>query len=223
MADGAGSGLRADAERNRLRLLGAAQELFAERGLDVSMRQIALHAGVGEPTLRRRFPTKETLIAAAFQAKITSYAETAEHALREVNPWDGFTSFVRALTAMQLGDRGFADVLTMTFPPSLRAESERRRAYAALSALVTRAQDADALRKDFTPEDVVLILMAHAGVVAGAGPLAPVMSARLVEYFLEAFAAPGARRLPAAPSPAQTYRAMLRLHGGASSSATEPS
>jgi AcrR family transcriptional regulator len=205
-------GLRADAERNRQRVLDAARLVFAERGLNVSMRQIALRAGVGEPTLRRRFPSREQLIAEVFQDKVAMYADEAERALADPDAWHGFTVFVHAVARMQLRDRGFTDVLTMTFPRSMRAETHRRRAYQALGALVRRAQDDGTLRPDFSPEDIVLVLMAHAGVVAAAANLVPAFSARLLAYFLEAFAAPGRGELPTLPSSAATYRALLRLH-----------
>jgi AcrR family transcriptional regulator len=204
--------LRADAERNRQRIVDAARVVFAERGLDVSMRQIALQAGVGEPTLRRRFSSKEELIAEVFRDKVARYADEAEQALADTDPWRGFVSFIDAVLQMQLEDRGFTDVVTLTFPESMRAETHRRRAYEALSALIARAQKAGTLRADFSPEDVVLLLMAHAGVVAAAGELAPAFSGRLLAYLLEAFAAPGRGVLPASPSAADSYRALLRLH-----------
>jgi AcrR family transcriptional regulator len=204
--------IRSDAERNRQRIVDAARLAFAGQGLDVSMRQIALQAGVGEPTLRRRFASKEELIAEVFHDKIAVYADEAERALGDSDTWRGFTTFIRAVTRMQLEDRGFTDVLTMTFPESVRAEVHRRRAYTAVGSLIERAQAAGALRSDFSPEDVVLVLMAHAGVVAAAGALLPAFSDRLLAYFLEVFAAPSRGELPAAPSAASTYRALLGLH-----------
>lgn len=179
------------------------------------MRQIALHAGVSEPTLRRRFSCREELVAEAFQDQIAVYADEAERALAEPDPWMGFVGFVRRLAEMQLADRGFTEVITMTFPATMRAEEQRRRAYAALTTLIQRAKESGALRADFSPEDVVLMLMAHAGVVAAGGALAGVFSDRLLAYLFEAFAAPGSGELPPAPSVAQTYRALLRLHADA--------
>jgi AcrR family transcriptional regulator len=205
-------GLRADAARNRARLVAAAREVFAEHGIDVSMRQIALHAGVSEPTLRRRFATKADLVSEAFSDQVSVYADAAEEALGNPDAWAGFTEFVRRLARMQLADRGFTEVLTITFPPSMRVEKQRRRAYAAVTGLIERTQADGSLRPDFSPEDLMLILMAHAGVVAASGDLAPAFSGRLLAYLFEAFAAPGNGALPPAPSAAQTYRAMMRLH-----------
>ncbi|WP_155054245.1 TetR/AcrR family transcriptional regulator [Streptomyces blattellae] len=206
--------LRADAERNRRRILDAAREIFADQGLDVSMRQVARHAKVGEPTLRRRFPSKADLVAEVFKDKVVFYADAAEEALADPDPWHGFTTFVGRLACMQLGDRGFTEVLTMTFPSSMRIEKDRRRAYEKISMMIARAQAAGTLREDFVPEDMILLLVSHAGIVAATGDIAEKFSARLVAYLLQAFAAPGAGPLPAPPSMTETYRALLRLHDG---------
>lgn len=212
MAQNPDGALRADAAENRERLLAAAREMFAEHGLEVSLRQIARHAGVSEPTLRRRFATREHLVAEAFEDQATVYAEAAEAALKDLDPWVGFTGLLRLMAQMQLRDRGFAEVLTMSFPVSTRYEQQRARAWKAVQAVITRAVEAGRLREDFVAEDIVLLLLAHAGVVAGAGPVSGQMSDRLLAYLLQAFAAPGMVSLPPAPSPGQTYRALLRLH-----------
>jgi AcrR family transcriptional regulator len=66
--------LRVDAERNRSRIVEAAQADFAEHGLDVPLEAVAEHAGVGIATLYRRFPTREALIAACFERRLEEYA-----------------------------------------------------------------------------------------------------------------------------------------------------
>lgn len=211
----AGQTLRTDAARNRALILDAAREMFAEEGLDVSLRQIAKRAGVGEPTLRRRFSTKEELVAEAFEGKVACYAELAEGALSNSDPAEGMRGFLDAVTEMQLVDRGFADVLTMTFPPSLRCEQLRRDSYAAITHLVARAKDAGALRRDFSPEDIVLLLLAHAGVTSAAGEVGPAFSLRLRAYLYAAFGLPGPETLPPPPSDEDVYRALMRLHDSA--------
>ncbi|MFI7129347.1 TetR/AcrR family transcriptional regulator [Nonomuraea sp. NPDC050153] len=206
------SGLRADAELNRQRILAAARELFASEGTEVSMRQIALRAGVGEPTLRRRFPSKSALLAETFQDRVAAYADLAETALDDPDPWHGFATFVERMAGMQLADRGFAEVLTMSFPASLRFAKERRRGYEAIQRVIGRAQQAGRLRDDFVAEDLIMLLMAHAGVVAAGGDQAGRFSARLLAYLLHAARASAeAEPLPVPPSPAEAYGALLRL------------
>lgn len=204
--------LRADAARNRDLILDAARVLFAEEGLDVSLRQIAKKAGVGEPTLRRRFSSKEELVAESFEDKIALYADLAAQALTDPEPGAGMRGYLDAVTEMQLVDRGFADVLTTTFPPSMRCEQLRRTAYASIEQLVTKAKEAGVLRPDFSPEDIVLLLLAHAGVMSAAGEVGPAFSARLRAYLYAAFGLPVVDDLPRAPSQGDVYRALMRLH-----------
>lgn len=204
--------LRADAERNRRKLIHAAREVFEREGLDASLRRIAKHAGVSEPTIRRRFATREQLVAEVFQVEIAQNADLAERAASDPDAWSGLIGYIQTAAQRQLVDRGFAEMLSLTFPPSLRAERERVRAYQAITAVVERAQADGTLRQDFTAEDIPMILMAHAGVAAAAGRLAPVMSRRLLAYLTESLAAPGRAELPPAPTESETYRALLRLH-----------
>jgi AcrR family transcriptional regulator len=206
--------LRADAEQNRERIVEAAQALFAERGIDVTREEIARRAGVGMATLRRRYPTRADLVAGVFEEKMWRFATGARKALQDPDPWHGFCRYVGSLCAMQSTDRGFSDVLTMTFPSATKFEAARLQAYEDFSELMTRAQAAGALREDFVAEDLIILLMASAGVVAAAGKAAPRSAPRLVGYLLQAFAAPGGGPLPPPPSPRQMYKAIARASDG---------
>ncbi len=204
--------LRVDAERNRQRLIAAARDMFAERGLDVPMEDIARRAGVGVATLYRRFPTRAGLIAGAFEAKMAAYADAGAQALAHPDPWAGFCAYIERVCAMQADDRGFADVLCMTFPMDRQFEAERDRAYASFLQLVRRAQATGGLRADFVPEDLALLLMANAGVVAGTAGAAPGAWRRFAAYMIQAFSARGAAPLPEPPTPAAMHQALLHLH-----------
>src|SRR5713101_259096 len=92
--------LRRDAERNRQRILTAASEVFNERGLEVSLDEIARCAGVGVGTVYRRFRTKEELVEALFTERIDSVAAIADEALQAPDPWSGLVSFMEQLTEM---------------------------------------------------------------------------------------------------------------------------
>ena len=205
-----GPALRVDAERNRQRVVTAARQAFAELGLDVSMEEIARRAGVGVGTLYRRYPTRAGLIAAAFEPKMTAYADAARQALADPDPWRGFCDFVAQICAMQAGDRGFTTVLTMTFPTAERFEADRERAHADFVALVERAKAAGKLRADFAPVDMAMFLMANAGVLTATVDAAPATWHRLVGYLLQACAAPAAQPLPDPPTSRQMYHAMIR-------------
>lgn len=208
-----GKGLRADAERNRCLILAAARRLYATKGLGVSMASVAREAGVGKATLGRRFATREELVNAVFADRMDAYADAVAEALADPDPWHGFIGYLHAVCAMQAADRGFADVLAMTFPSAKALEARRAEAYDRLLELITRAKDTGHLRDDFTHQDVVILLIANAGVVTATGEAAPDTWRRLVGHMIRSYAAPGAPipPLPEAPAPTALYRAMVRL------------
>lgn len=212
-----GAALRADAQRNRNLILKAAREVFSERGLDASLNEVARRAGVGVATLFRRFPTREDLIAATFADRMNDYAMLVETALADEDPWRGFCDYVRAICAMQVGDQGFTDVLTQSFPTAKHFEAQRDQTFRRFTELIDRAKADGRLRADFVPEDLPMVLMAHAGVVAATAGAAPRTSPRLVAYLLQAFDARASEPLPDPPEPSGIYRAFRRLNAKASS------
>ena len=214
----AGPPLRRDAERNRERIIAAARAAFAADGIEISMASVARAAGVGIATLFRRFPTREDLIDAVFADTMNAYVDAVTEALDDPDPWHGFTAYVHAVCAMQAANRGFAEVLTMTFPAAIELEDQRRRAYLGFLELIDRAKATGRLRPDFTPQDLVILLMANAGVVAATTAVAPPAWQRLVGYMLQAFAAPQPATLPPPPDPDTLARAMI----GLGCSAVEP-
>jgi AcrR family transcriptional regulator len=202
--------LRSDAERNRARIIAAARTVFGRDGLGASMASVAREAGVGIATLFRRFATKEELVAAVFADRMDAYAEAVAVALDNPDPWQGFVGYVETVCEMQAADYGFADVLTMTFPAAKGLEERRREGYEGIVRLIDRAKAAGSLREDFTPEDLVLVYMANAGVVNATGDAAPDSWRRVVALLIQSFEAPGRGPLPDAPEPRAVYRAMLR-------------
>jgi AcrR family transcriptional regulator len=196
--------LRADAADNRRRILEAARAVFAERGIDAPLDEIARRAGVGNATLYRRFPTRDLLVAAVFEARVAEYAGAATEALGAPDPWSGFCEFAQRVFAMQAADRGLSDVLTMTARTTARLEELRQRAYTDFAELVRRAQATGKLRADFVPEDFILLVLANQGVLRGTGEVAPLAWQRFLALVLDGCRAGRAHALPA-PPPAQRY------------------
>jgi AcrR family transcriptional regulator len=158
--------LRADAERNRAALLTAAQEIFGEQGLDASLDEIARRAGVGNATLYRRFPCRRDLIAEVFAGRMTEYVHLATLALEEPDPWVAFVGYLTRIFEMQATDRGLSELLvSMNFDDDVRLADLRRTVQRGASDVIKRAQDAGALRSDFTRQDIILLLAANAGVL----------------------------------------------------------
>jgi AcrR family transcriptional regulator len=202
--------LRADAARNRTAIVEAARAVFAELGLDAPLDEIARRAGTGNATLYRRFPTRGDLVEAVFAERMAEHLAAVETALADPDPWNGFASYVRTAAAMQARDRGIADLVTMDLSAAPRIEQVRATAFDGLVELVDRGQTAGVLRDDFTTEDVVLVLMANAGLVERAHGIADDASSRLVHLLLDGFRSAAATPGPAAPSPRRTQLAMRR-------------
>lgn len=161
--------LRADAERNRARIVAAAEEVFAERGLDAPVAEIARRAGVGAGTLFRRFPTKDDLIVALFEVRVARFHERVEAAMADPDPWRGFASVLEASARDMLSDRGLKQAVAgLDEHPEglLRCQASFR---ADMGRLLARAQAAGAVRSDLTIDDVPFIMHAIAGAVGAAG------------------------------------------------------
>jgi AcrR family transcriptional regulator len=203
--------LRADAERNRAAIVAAAQNVFAEHGLEAPLEEIAQRAGVGIATLYRRFPAREQLVAAALIDKVTQYADAAAEAACASDPWAGFVRYVRRICELQAGDRGLSDLLSMTLAADERIEQLRATANAQVVGLVERAKEAGRLRADFVGEDLLLLLIASAAVGQATRADAPDSWRRFVALVLDAFERRDAPALPPAPSTEQMVLAMRRL------------
>jgi len=211
--------LRADAERNRAAILAAAREIFAEQGVEAPLEEIAVRAGVGIATLYRRFPAREHLVAAALVEKVAAYAEAAEQALADPDPWSGFASYVWQICELQADDRGLADLLSMALPAGEQVEQIRARAHGTVTELVERAKAAGTLRADFLDEDLLILLIANAGVVHVTRADAPDAWRRFVALALDAFRVPGSPPagappglvLPPPPPAEQMALAMVRF------------
>ena len=150
--------LRRDAERNRQRILKAASEVFNERGLDVSLDEIARHAGVGVGTVYRRFRTKEELIEALFLDRLDSVASIADEAYANPDAWRGLVSFMEQMAEIMEGDLGLRQMLMFaTYGRDLVAVA-RQRNEPLVDRLVRRAQAAGQLRADIQQTDIPFIV-----------------------------------------------------------------
>lgn len=152
--------LRADAARNRALIVAAAEEVFAERGLEASTAEVAERAGVGEATVYRRFPTKDDLIAAIVASHMEEMLELAEECLREPDPWRGIERFL-----LEMGERGHADqAISDGAKERCVASAElaplRKRLLDRCAELVRRGQRAGMVREDVVGQDLVFLLNA---------------------------------------------------------------
>lgn len=148
--------LRADARRNRERVLEAAREVFADYGHEAQMDEIARRAAVGVGTVYRHFPTKEALLEAMVIDSFDRIAAAATAALELEDPWEAFAGVLWHGAELLAGNRGLTESLV-----SLPAEAAMTREVvvrSAMSELIRRAQAAGALREDFLFEDIGMLM-----------------------------------------------------------------
>ena len=192
--------LRADAERNRRQLLEAARAVFAARGLDAPLDDIARRARVGNATLYRRFPRRRDLVGAVFVEPLREVVASARSALADPDPWLAFAGHLRYLCELQARDRALAELLTARMSDVDELDDLRDVAFDCLTALIDRARTAGAIRAEVDHADVVLILMANAGLVERTAASAPDAWRRHLAYVLDGMRPAGP---PALPPPRQ--------------------
>jgi AcrR family transcriptional regulator len=164
--------LRKDAARNRELLLAAARDVFAERGLDASLDDVARRAGVGVGTAYRHFANKYELAGAIFQQEVATIAGLAETGLAAEDPWDGLVQFVEEMLRAQTVNRGLREVLMGVHDDDLDDEVHDLLS-GPIVALVVRAQESGSVRVDVDPTDLgmmIIMLCAVADVAAEADP-----------------------------------------------------
>ena len=178
--------LRADAERNRQRILAAAAELFTERGLEPSLDDVARHAGVGVGTVYRRFPDKASLADALFDERIDALVALAEQAQAEPDAWAALVSFLERSGEMLVSNRGLRQILMFAAEGHDRGICARDRMRPAIESLIERAQADGQVRADLRPTDVPMIEFMVAAAAEYAWQVRPTVWRRYLALILDA-------------------------------------
>jgi len=198
--------LRRDARRNRELLLAAAREVFAERGLNAPLDEVARRAGVSIGTLYNRFPHRVDLVDAALADRVLASARLAERALADPDPWHGLVEHLTAIAELQVADRGFTDICVYTLPTGSVTERAKRRGSELTVALVERAQAVGALRGDVDITDIGLLMWAVVRATEGVREAAPTAWRRHFALLLDGLRAGSAHPLPGRPMDPATVR-----------------
>ncbi len=177
------------------------------------LEDVARTAGVGVATLYRRFPTRTDLAIAAFERNMSSYIDTVEKALANPKPWDGFRDLVYDLCALQASDPGLRALLTTAFPASSLIEQRAAETVDKVGEVIARAQQAGALRPDIGVGDVVVLLLANAGVLEATREHAPQAWRRFAALMVDAMRAGPHEPLPP-PTPAEELRSSIAMLTG---------
>jgi AcrR family transcriptional regulator len=159
---------RADALRNREAVVHAAGAVFAEKGLDAGVPEIAARAGVGKATVYRSFPTKEHLVAAVAIERLQWVTGVALAALGDDDAGAAFDRVIVAIAERQADDLSVAGSMASAIHlPEL--DAARQATHAALDALIARGREQGALRPDATSDDLSVLFTGMAGVLRERG------------------------------------------------------
>jgi len=201
--DPAPPALRADARRNLDRILIAAREVLAERGMEATIDEVARRAGVGHATVYRRFPTKEDLVVTVMERHLARLLDVARAAAEEEDAWAGLRGAIEQAAAAQAEDRCFLDAVGHDVKGTPRVRERYMEILAAYGHLLRRAQEAGQVRTDLEPEDLPFILYAAArSVPVPCGP--PELWRRYLGVMLDGMRPEGASGLtPRAPTLAE--------------------
>jgi AcrR family transcriptional regulator len=152
---------RADALRNRERVLEAAKTVFSAGGSDASLEAVARHAGVGIGTLYRHFPTREALYEAVYRREVEQLGELAEALKSEAAPVEALRRWLRANVEFVATKKGMAAALALAAgpPPSELTAFSYERLTKAIGALLARAVEAGEIRDDIGPGDLLRALV----------------------------------------------------------------
>lgn len=189
---------RADAQRNRARVLDAAEELFAESGNGATIEDIAKRAGVGVGTVCRHFPTKQALLDEVLTQSFRELLADADQALASDEPAVAFEQFVHRLALHQARRRMLAEQMAteLELPPA--AVELKAGMRGAITELLGRAQAAGAIRDDISPADTSLLFAGIAQITAIAGG-DPEVRDRYVAVMLDGLRPAAATSLPGQP------------------------
>jgi AcrR family transcriptional regulator len=186
--------LRADARRNRERLLAAAEKVFGQAGTLASLETVARRAGVGVGTLYRHFPTREALIEALVRDRLDALLALAEELLRATAPLQSLRTWLRESVRSSCAYRGLAGPIASaagaTCDSRLSGYCAKRQS--ATTALLDRAKQAGEIRAEVDPGD----LSAMVNAIAWAAEHSPDASGtdRLLSLLIDGLRVPGAGR-----------------------------
>ena len=188
--------LRSDAERNRRRILAAAEAVFATEGVQAPMEHVARRAGVGIGTLYRRFPNREALIEMLFADRLSRLYDALEDSRREPDAWVAIVRFFELMLEFQTSASGLTGFLVGRLCGPAQGDEVRGRLLPLVEETVERAKEQGTLRDGVTTEDIVVVVYMLGGVAAGLGREA---SRRYLQIMLDGLRAEGSRpgHLPA--------------------------
>ncbi len=176
--------LRADARRNREKILAAAVRVFAAEGVEAHLERIAKEAGVGSATLYRNFPTREALVEAVYRNEVAQLCDAAPNLLATKPPFEALRSWTRLFLDYVTTKYGMIDALRAIAARGNNPYGHSREMIQdALSTLMEACATAGTIRTDITPTDMVAALEGIA--LTSASPEQRQQAERLLDLTLD--------------------------------------
>ena len=210
---------RKDAARNRELLIEAARVVFARRGLEASLDDVAHQAGLGVGTAYRHFANKYELASALMQQTIDAIVDSADQAVQNEDPWQGLVEFLEAALTVQAADRGLREVLMGVHEPE-KMDQVHDRLWGPMNDLMRRAQQAGSVRADADTTDLGFIIGMVCAVADMAGDSSPALWRRYLNLCLDGLR-PGGDPLPAPSLSEAEFRSAMATHKQLLTRATE--
>ena len=179
---------RADAVRNRERVIAAAEAVFAERGIEASVPEVAARAGVGKATIYRSFPTKEHLIAAVIRTRVDEYERRGRELVGAPDAWEALHTLITEKAVEQCVDRSLVGALHAGIAADLLAEA-RVRAWQPVAELMERAKAQGRMREDATVHELRTLWIGTARMLTADGVDDPAAWRRYAGLVLDALRA----------------------------------
>jgi AcrR family transcriptional regulator len=191
---------RADAARNRERVLEAAKAVFSAGGADASLEAVARRAGVGIGTLYRHFPTREALFEAVYRREVDQLCEFADQLRNEPKPVEALRQWLRSNVEFVATKKGMSAALALAAQasPELRSHSFGCLTSAA-GLLLDRAVAAGEIRSDVSAEDLIRTLVGMCYMHDQPGWQSNVL--RLLDVFIDGLRVRDGRKTAAHPLP----------------------
>ncbi len=193
-ATASGKTMRADARRNRERIVAAAREVFAEQGRSTCMEEIARQAGVGVGTLYRHFPSRIDVVEALYENDVHVLAEAAQRSVAELDPWSAVEAFMAAFVAYAHTKQALMAELHEAFEknPAMRSRA-RELIDSSFDIVIENGKRAGVVRDDIEGSDVTQLV----GPICTNVAITPEQSGRLMGMILDGLRATSAHRATA--------------------------
>ena len=188
--------LRADAERNRRRLVEAATAMFCEHGLDVGVADIAQRAGVGRGTLFRNFPSKDDLVAAVVADRMQESIDRARAALERPDPGAALFEIIDSTLERQRSDRALFEALNDEWMLMPKIHAAHGELVEVTGELLARAQQEGQVRDDISAVDLILMIKGACEAARAFEHIDPKIGMRQLDLVRAAITAPGVECRP---------------------------